>query len=282
MKQLFLSTSVILLIIGMMFASFGSTSFTVRAESSNSAWQLSINGLVSHPANFTITDLEAMPQTTVSAAIFCVDSPTLVVTQGNWQGVKLWTLLNESGVSPGAIKVAFYAKDGYSTDLTIDLAKNDDVIVAYAKDGVPLNEILRLVVPGHWGYKWISQLIELKLVNNDFKGKWETFGYSDDATITQTNVPNSPPAFPTPSLQTPLPASPSASPSIPPIINSTSQPTSSLMSKNLTSQNFNVLETVAIISIAIAAIVLTITIKKKKPRYRSNNPNFSADNSNQT
>ena len=64
-----------------------------------------------------------MPQTTVSTALICVDFPTTIVAQGNWTGVKLSTLLNEVGVLPGAMKVVFYATDGYSTDLTIGVTK---------------------------------------------------------------------------------------------------------------------------------------------------------------
>jgi hypothetical protein len=39
---------------------------------------------------------------------------------------------------------------------------------------------LRLVVPGKWGYKWISRLTEISLVDFDFKGTYESQGYSDE------------------------------------------------------------------------------------------------------
>jgi hypothetical protein len=277
MKQPFLSTSIILLIVGLIFALFNSASFTVHADPSDSTWQLSINGLVNHPSNYTLTNLEAMPQTTVSAEIYCVDYPTTIVAQGNWTGVKLWTLLNETEVLSGAVKVAFYATDGYSTDLTIDAAKADNIILAYIKDGAPLNEGLRLVVPGHWGYKWISQVANIEIVDYDFNGKWEALGYSDDGIITQSNpAPIS--TYPSPSVQPTPPASPSASPteapapspSIPQITNSTSQ-LPLAQSKNLTPQNFNLIEATAIISIIIVSISIITIIKRKNNHYRNNN-----------
>ena len=83
-------------------------------------------------------------------------------------------------------KVALYASDGYSSDLSIDLAKQDNVILAYAKDGSLLSG-LRLVVPGHWGYKWINQVQSIKLVNYNFLGRWESQGYSDDGLFTPSN-----------------------------------------------------------------------------------------------
>jgi hypothetical protein len=285
MKQPFLLILLILLIVGSILASSSSALFTAYADSSDSTWQLSVNGLVNHPSNFTLADLEAMPQTTVSTALYCVDYPSTVAAQGNWTGVKLWTLLNETGVLPGAIKVAFYATDGYSTDLTIDTAKSDSIILAYAKDGAPLSEVLRLVVPGHWGYKWIAQVINIELVDYSFTGKWESVGYSDDGIITQSNQHQTHP-YPSPPEQTIPPAfpssspkeSPTASPSTIPITNSTSQ-SPSTQSKNLTSQNFNLKEATTVISVvivAIAAIALITIIKTKNSHYKNKNPDFSS------
>jgi DMSO/TMAO reductase YedYZ molybdopterin-dependent catalytic subunit len=133
-----------------------------------------------------------MPQTNVNAAIICVDFPNNVVTDGNWTGVRLWLLLETAGVSPNAVKVAFYATDGYSTDLTVETAKREDIILAYEKNGAPLSETLRLVVPGKWGYKWISQVTSIELVDYDFEGFWESQGYSDiaDASASYPNQPN--------------------------------------------------------------------------------------------
>ena len=81
------------------------------------------------------------------------------------------------------MKVAFYAYDGFTTDLTVTTAMRDDVILAYEKDGQPLTEKVRLVVPGKWGYKWMQQVTHIELVNYDFLGRYESQGYSDEADI---------------------------------------------------------------------------------------------------
>lgn len=156
---------------------------TAHAQSNGGEWQLTVTGLVEHPLSLSLTELAAMPQTTVNAALICVGSPGSVVAEGNWVGVNLWLLLETAGVSPDAVKVAFYASDGYSTDLPLETAQRGDVILAYEKDGAPLSEGLRLVVPGKWGYKWISQVVSIELVDYDFKGFWESNGYSDAADI---------------------------------------------------------------------------------------------------
>jgi DMSO/TMAO reductase YedYZ molybdopterin-dependent catalytic subunit len=147
-------------------------------------WTLTLDGLVESPLDLTLDDLRAMERTTEYVELYCVDYPTIAVEKGNWTGVRLGLLLEQAGVSPQAVKIAFYADDDYSTDLTIDTAMREDVIVAYERDGVPLDENLRLVLPGKWGYKWISRLTRIELVDYDYTGLWESRGYSDDAEIT--------------------------------------------------------------------------------------------------
>lgn len=142
---------------------------------------LQITGFVDSQLSLSIDDLKSMPNTTIYSELICVSGHSFGFF--NWTGVNLGYLLGQSGIAEGAVKVAFHADDGYSTDLTIDDALRDDVIVAYERDGEPMQENLKLVVPGKWGYKWISYLNEIELVDYDFKGVWESKGYPDDAEI---------------------------------------------------------------------------------------------------
>ena len=176
-----ITITIVLIIISLAYA-FNSLANNAT-DNTDADWQLTVTGLVANPLNLSWTEIAAMPRSTVNAAIICVDFPTHIVEQGNWTGVKLRTLLEEATPSADAIKVAFYAADGYSTDLAIETATRDDIILAYEKDGEPLNN-LRLVVPGKWGYKWISQLTHIELVDYDFLGFWESRGYSDEADVT--------------------------------------------------------------------------------------------------
>ncbi len=151
------------------------------SNAQTSTWQLTLNGSVDHPLTLTLEDLKAMPQTTEEASIYCVDFPQYTVAAGKWTGVSLTILLQTAGVQSSAVKVAFFATDGYTTDLDLNTATKGDVIVAYALDSSSLGETLRLVVPGRWGYKWINQLTTITLMDYDYKGRWESQGYSDDA-----------------------------------------------------------------------------------------------------
>jgi DMSO/TMAO reductase YedYZ molybdopterin-dependent catalytic subunit len=151
-------------------------------------WTVEVNGLVSHHLNLSIEEITMMPRSTVNATLYCLPSPAAatgsLVDFGNWSGVRLGLVLEKAGVLPGTVKIAFYAKDGFTTDLTITAAMNDDIIIAYEKDGEALPQKLRLVVPGRWGYKWIHGLIRIEAVNYDFRGLYESRGFPDNAEIT--------------------------------------------------------------------------------------------------
>lgn len=151
-------------------------------------WSFVVNGLVENPVNLTIGDLLHLSSKSIKAELYCVADPDTPVTDGKWVGVELKEILRTAKPLPNAIKIAFYASDGYTTDLTLEEALNGDVLIAYAKDGNPLMEKLRLVVPGRWGYKWIHHLVRIELVDYDFKGVWENAGYSDSAVIPRFNT----------------------------------------------------------------------------------------------
>jgi hypothetical protein len=253
--------------VSLVFVSSGFSPFTVKAES----WQINVSGLVSQQLNITLATLQAMPQTNVSATLFCVSAPKTPLEGGNWQGVKLWTILTQAGISSGATKIAFYASDGFTTDLTVDVAQDPSIIVAYTLNGTPLGqgELTRLVVPGHYGYKWIDQIISIVAVNYDYTGTYESEGYPDDGLFTSTNLPSFPtPNIPYPPSVTPTPInspttthlqSPTTSPTASTATNSSIRPTSS---SNVMSGSFEVI--MIIVAVLIAAVVFTIVLKRKK------------------
>jgi hypothetical protein len=192
--------------------------FVTADEPSIPEWHLAVTGLVDNPLNISLSEFKSMPQTTENATLYCVDFPTIPVAggaMGLWTGVKLSDLLHMAGVKPTAIKVVFYASDGYSTDLSLARAAQDDVLLAYSNNGTNLGEVLRLVVPGNWGYKWISQVARIELVDYNYLGFWESRGYSDEATISQ-GAPENPSTLPVPTYTQPTPRTPSPTSTVPP------------------------------------------------------------------
>ena len=95
-------------------------------------------------------------------------------------------------ITSDAIKVAFFAVDGFSTDLTIEEAMESNIILAYKENGLDLPSFgggsefatpFRLIVPGRWGYKWIKWIQHIEIVDYNFLGRYERQGYPDDGII---------------------------------------------------------------------------------------------------
>ena len=226
------------------------------AQAQTSSPTLTITGLVENPMSLTLADIKAMPQTTEYAALYCVDAPGTPLMQGYWTGVELSYLLQQANVSSGAVKVAFFAPDGFTTDLTVQAAtQNNSILVAYQLNNASLTG-LRLVVPDSWGYKWIYNLTQIKLVNYNFLGTEESEGYPDNATITTVSSSN--------------PATPTQNPTPTPTSNPTTLPAASNSKPQSTPPAFPVyiatVSTIVVVFAVVSAATLTKRKKAKTPK----------------
>ncbi len=146
------------------------------------AWRLDVGGLVDRDLSLTLQEVMAMPGATVESRLQCVGGPS-----GNavWRGAYLSSVLELAGVSNDAIEAIFKAADGYTSSLTLEEIAAAGVLLAYEMNGEPLPPEhgfpLRVVVPGHYGYKWVKWVVEIELVDHDYLGYWESRGWSDDA-----------------------------------------------------------------------------------------------------
>jgi DMSO/TMAO reductase YedYZ molybdopterin-dependent catalytic subunit len=212
-KKKILQASLLLTILGLAFASASAVSLGAQGD-------LQVEGEVNHPLTLTINEIEAMPQTTVNAALYCYG---ILVTSGDWTGLQLGLLLETVGYDTNAGSVAFYATDGYTVSITMETALREDVIIAYEQNGQPLSEGLRLVIPDANGNLWISMIDRLQ-VNMEHYETSQSQAESPKITSPTSPAPQpSATAQPTPSPSptpeaTPAPAaSPSSSPTATPI-----------------------------------------------------------------
>ncbi len=147
-----------------------------------SDWTLVVNGTVDHPYTITYEQLLAMPNRTETATLRCVDGPS---GRAVYTGVPLSYILERAGVQNSSQKVIFRSPDGYSTDLRLEDALLDDVLLAYSMNNetLPANQgyPVKLVVPEQWGYKWAKWVTHIEVVDNDYKGYWESRGWADNA-----------------------------------------------------------------------------------------------------
>jgi len=119
-----------------------------------------------------------------------------------WEGILVKDLIADAGVDPSATTVIFYAHDGYSTSLPLDYVIDNNIMIAYKMNNVTLpperGYPFQLVAESKWGYKWIKWIVAIELSDNpDYRGYWESRGYSNDANLTQRpidpGVPGNPP-----------------------------------------------------------------------------------------
>jgi DMSO/TMAO reductase YedYZ molybdopterin-dependent catalytic subunit len=157
-------------------------------------WRLKIDGLVRKPASWSLDEIRAMPSRTQITRHDCVEGWSAI---GQWSGVPLSHLLQQTEVMPNARYVVFRCADDLigSRDGTglyyesIDMvdAFHPQTIMAYAMNGKPLpvphGAPLRLRVERQLGYKMAKYVMRIELVEDFSKiglgrgGFWEDRGY---------------------------------------------------------------------------------------------------------
>jgi DMSO/TMAO reductase YedYZ molybdopterin-dependent catalytic subunit len=110
----------------------------------------------------------------------------------HWTGVPLGHLLDEAGVTAGAVALRFFSFDGvYTESLTLDQARLPDVIIAYRMLGAPVTREhggpVRLYVPEMYGYKSIKWLQRISVVDQVVPGYWEDEGYAVNGWVGRSN-----------------------------------------------------------------------------------------------
>jgi hypothetical protein len=114
-----------------------------------------------------------MPQTKETADLYCYG---LQVTGGEWGGVRVSDLLAQANIDSTGDAIQFSAQDGYSITIPMSTALQPDAIIAYEKDGLPLQETLRLVLPQANGAYWISMITSMNIssvkANSDLSGNF--------------------------------------------------------------------------------------------------------------
>lgn len=152
-----------------------------------SNWSLTIGGMVDREQTFTLDQLNALATTVKITTLGCI-SNTLngdLVGTAEWQGVPLVQLLATAGVQPGVVDLKFHCADDYEDSISLDRAFDPDTMVVLGMNDAPLTDDhgapARLIIPGIYGMKNVKWVERIDLVDEDFKGYWQTRGWSDPA-----------------------------------------------------------------------------------------------------
>jgi len=148
-------------------------------------YSLKIDGLVENKMSYTYDRILEMDSLEVVYTIYCVEGWDATFL---WKGVLMKDVLSESNVMDDAKTVIFHAIDGYTTSLPLDEVMDNDLMIAYNVNGLPIPSSLGypfiFVAYDKWGYKWARWINRIELSSDtDYMGYWESRGYSIDGNI---------------------------------------------------------------------------------------------------
>jgi DMSO/TMAO reductase YedYZ molybdopterin-dependent catalytic subunit len=148
-----------------------------------STWDLTVFGEVDKELRLSWDELMALPQREIVTDIHCVTRWSKLDT--SWRGVAMTDLLDRASVKPSGTHVMAYSDGGYTTNIPLEILKDDDVMVAHTYAGQPLEPDhgapLRLLVPKRYFWKSAKFLRKLEVMSEDRMGFWELNGYHNDA-----------------------------------------------------------------------------------------------------
>jgi len=78
-------------------------------------WHLVVDGAVESPLSLTLDQLMQYPATTAMSTLECNFDvgPSMLVSNANWTGVPLNTIIQDANLAPEALSITFHAVDGY-------------------------------------------------------------------------------------------------------------------------------------------------------------------------
>jgi len=175
-----------------MLMSFLSLLVTAQQPAQQSA-EISIAGLVDNPLSLNTSELLSLPTVSETARLECIFG--IPNATFYWTGIPLFHLLTLARVRPEAREVVFTASDGFSESLLIEDALKPYFLLGLRANGTLLSDVdyiaenvqggFRVVAPGKYGYKWVTYVQQIEVVDYDYNGTYEQlFGYTQaDADI---------------------------------------------------------------------------------------------------
>ena len=170
--------------------------------------EILITGTVREPRSVTLDDLRLLPSRTLAVTLECAGNARKflqppapgeqwglgAVGTALWTGVALHSVMEPTWL-PTAVEVLFRGADegvpkdlgtriAYERSLPIDIARRDDVLVAYAMNGKPIppehGGPLRLLVPGWYGMASVKWLAQIQVLDRPFAGFFQKDRYVID------------------------------------------------------------------------------------------------------
>ncbi len=143
------------------------------------AWQFKVFGLVDEEITLDWQQFNDLPQVTLDAEFHCVTQWSKL--QNTWQGILFTDVMKLVTPKLEAKFVMAHCYGGYTTNVSLDVMIDDDVMFAHSHDGAPLTPQhggpMRLVVPKRYGWKSAKWVNGIEFMAEDEPGFWEMRGY---------------------------------------------------------------------------------------------------------
>jgi len=155
-----------------------------------SAWTLEIGGHVENPVSLDWTQFMALPQVDDVSDFHCVT--TWSRYDNHWRGVRFSTLAEMVVPTDDAKFVLCTGYDRmpgtdipYTTNLRLDRAVEDDVLLVHTWEGRPLPREhggpVRMITPKLYAWKGTKWIRKIEFLPRNQRGFWELRGYSNSA-----------------------------------------------------------------------------------------------------
>jgi len=144
-------------------------------------WDFALRGLEGKVARWSWDEFNALPRMQVTTDIHCVTKWSKFGTR--WEGVSIDTLLAEAAkhsVQPAPYIMAV-CDGGYTTNVPLADLTAGKGMVAFIYEGAPLDAEhggpARLLVPHLYFWKSAKWVREVRFMEHDQAGFWESLGY---------------------------------------------------------------------------------------------------------
>jgi len=148
-----------------------------------SVWRFRVWGEVEEPKLWTWEEFMKFPQTTIRADFHCVTRWSRF--DDDWTGVLFKNLVKFIKLKPTARFVMHHAYGGYTTNNSLEVMMDEDVIFAHTFNGQPLppdhGGPMRVFTPRRYAWKGAKWVNGLEFLANDSPGFWEMNGYNTPA-----------------------------------------------------------------------------------------------------
>jgi len=153
--------------------------FGPTPEIDRATWQFQVFGLVEKELTLDWEAFTGLPKVTINAPFHCVTQWSRL--ENTWEGVAFTEVMKLIAPKADAQFILAHCYGGYTTNLPLEVAIDDDVLFAYKHDGEPITPEhggpLRLVVPKRYGWKSAKWVNGLEFLAEDKPGFWEARGY---------------------------------------------------------------------------------------------------------